>query len=59
MMTGLTGLDGKYTKTFPKSKKGNAFLLVIVDYFTKWGELFCLLRQQDSDCQIIKGTPIL
>ncbi len=24
----------------PKSKKGNVYLLVVVDYFTKWVELF-------------------
>lgn len=27
---------------FPRSKKGNGFLLVIIDYFTKWVELFPL-----------------
>uniref|UniRef100_A0A3B3BX27 Gypsy retrotransposon integrase-like protein 1 n=1 Tax=Oryzias melastigma TaxID=30732 RepID=A0A3B3BX27_ORYME len=27
---------------FPRSKKGNIFLLVIVDYFTKWVEMFPL-----------------
>lgn len=27
---------------FPHSKKGNAFLLVLVDYFTKWVEMFPL-----------------
>uniref|UniRef100_A0A3Q1GSS6 Gypsy retrotransposon integrase-like protein 1 n=1 Tax=Acanthochromis polyacanthus TaxID=80966 RepID=A0A3Q1GSS6_9TELE len=27
---------------FPRSKKGNRFLLVIVDYFTKWVEMFPL-----------------
>lgn len=40
---------------FPKSKKGNIFLLVVVDYFTKWIELFPLRDSKTPRiCQILK-----
>ena len=44
-----TIVDGAWEKLgmdfmgpFPRSKKGNRFLLVIIDYFTKWVEMFPL-----------------
>ncbi|MGH0141537.1 UNVERIFIED_CONTAM: hypothetical protein FKN15_013229 [Acipenser sinensis] len=33
---------------FPRSKKGNTFLLVIVDYYSKWVELFPLRDSKTS-----------
>lgn len=36
----MLGLD--LMGPFPRSKKGNSYLLVIVDYYTKWVELFSL-----------------
>lgn len=40
---------------FPKSKKGNIYLLVVVDYFTKWVELFPLRDSKTPRiCRILK-----
>ncbi|XP_058872855.1 uncharacterized protein LOC131723245 [Acipenser ruthenus] len=36
----MLGLD--LMGPFPKSKKGNVYLLVVVDYYTKWVEMFPL-----------------
>lgn len=37
---------------FPKSKKQHEYLLVVVDYFTKWLELYPL--RSAKACQIAK-----
>ncbi len=39
---------------FPRSKRGNKFLLVVVDYFTKWVEMFPL-----KDSKTTRIIPIL
>uniref|UniRef100_A0A3B3I8A6 Integrase catalytic domain-containing protein n=1 Tax=Oryzias latipes TaxID=8090 RepID=A0A3B3I8A6_ORYLA len=36
----MLGLD--FMGPFPRSRKGNCYLLVVVDYYTKWVELFPL-----------------
>lgn len=39
----------------PKSKKGNVYLLVVVDYFTKWLELFAIRDSKTHRiCQILQ-----
>lgn len=49
----MLGMD--FMGPFPKSKKGKAHLLVIVDYFTKWVELFPLKDSKTPRlCQILK-----
>lgn len=48
----MLGLD--FMGPFPRSKKGNTYVLVIVDYFTKWVELFPL-----RDSKTTKIVPIL
>uniref|UniRef100_A0A9J8AKF4 Gypsy retrotransposon integrase-like protein 1 n=1 Tax=Cyprinus carpio carpio TaxID=630221 RepID=A0A9J8AKF4_CYPCA len=44
------------TGPFPSSKKLNAYLLVVVDYYTKWVEMF-LLRNSETQklVKILKG----
>lgn len=40
---------------FPKSKKGNVYLFVIVDYFTKWIELYPLRDSKGQRlCKILR-----
>ena len=49
----MIGLD--FMGPFPRSKKGHVYLLVIVDYFTKWVELFPLKDSKTHKvCQLLK-----
>ena len=34
--------------TFPDSDRGNRYLLVTMDYFTKWPEVYAILNQEAS-----------
>ncbi|CAK1599594.1 unnamed protein product [Parnassius mnemosyne] len=33
---------------FPESESGNKYFMVVVDYFTKWPEIFAIPNQKDS-----------
>ncbi|KAI4882115.1 hypothetical protein NFI96_010737, partial [Prochilodus magdalenae] len=49
----MLGLD--FMGPFPRSKKGNSYLLVVVDYYTKWVELFPLRDSKTHRlCQLLR-----
>ncbi|XP_036431193.1 GTPase IMAP family member 8-like [Colossoma macropomum] len=49
----MLGLD--FMGPFPRSKKGNSYLLVVVDYYTKWIELFPLRDSKTPRlCQLLR-----
>ncbi|KAI4879184.1 hypothetical protein NFI96_009857, partial [Prochilodus magdalenae] len=49
----MLGLD--FMGPFPRSKKGNSYLLVVVDYYTKWVELFPLRDSKTHGlCQLLR-----
>ncbi|KAL6478664.1 hypothetical protein MHYP_G00120970 [Metynnis hypsauchen] len=49
----MLGLD--FMGPFPRSKRGNSYLLVVVDYYTKWIELFPLRDSKTPRlCQLLR-----
>jgi hypothetical protein len=38
----------RYRRAFPESNRGNQYLLVAMDYFTKFPEVYAILNQEAS-----------